>query len=134
MLLYGEKVDVDLYDYQQDSISIQDCDIIYYKQLIELCFNNNATAPLITSFARSISGYELPKLKSIQGMWKLENPTPTIEGIKLNLQLMLGEWIDVISGIIGLAACPPNHFVTTVIPLINLSNDTIELSEVTKHF
>jgi len=62
--------------------------------MIELCFNSYVTAALLTSFARSISGYEIPK--SIKGKWKLKIPTPTIEGIKSNLQLTFGEWNDVV--------------------------------------
>jgi len=127
MLLFGESVTNDMIAKDYESILIPNCDIIYYKQMIELCFNSCVTAALLTSFARSISGYEIPK--SIKGKWKLEIPTPTIEGIKSNLQLTFGEWNDVVSGIVGLAACPPDHFVTMVVSIITSLNKT-ELTKI----
>ena len=127
MLLFGESVTNDMIAKDYESILIPNCDIIYYKQMIELCFNSCVTAALLTSFARSISGYEIPK--SIKGKWKLKIPTPTIEGIKSNLQLTFGEWNDVVSGIVGLAACPPDHFVTMVVSIITSLNKT-ELTKV----
>ncbi len=58
LLLHGQQVDLDMYDWKTDNIRLLDlpCDLPEYAQLIQMCFDpSTASAPLVAALSRSIS-------------------------------------------------------------------------------
>jgi hypothetical protein len=55
LLLFGEDVERDLYNWRSDSIvQSLSCEWPVYKDLIELCWNDSASTPLVAAIIRSI--------------------------------------------------------------------------------
>jgi hypothetical protein len=65
MLLYGSKVNIDLYDWKSDNITAKlECEIPSYIWLLDLCFNSDATAAIVQALTRSICAHEFCKVKT----------------------------------------------------------------------
>lgn len=104
LLLCGEDVRVDMVAADQESLYLPNSCTETYKQLAEMCFGGSVTAPIVTSFSRSIS-------KSLH----VSTP-PTRGEVEHNLNLTRsGEWIDVVHGIVGLASINPSLFSSLVL-------------------
>src|SRR5689334_11444562 len=58
MLLFGENVERDLYDYRIEGITKDlQCDLAHYRQLIDLCTHPSVTTAQVFVFVRSILAY-----------------------------------------------------------------------------
>lgn len=75
-----------------------------YKQLVEMCFAGKTPAPVVTAFVRSIN------------ITNHVSTPPTRDQVESNLSLTRSEeWIDVVHGIVGLAAIKPSDFSSLVL-------------------
>ena len=71
MLLFGSKVEKDLYDWRSDSLHIS-CENSSYIDLINCCFHSNITTQFIASFVRSICLYEFSNIENQNNFKKRE--------------------------------------------------------------
>jgi len=93
MLLCGEEVDDDIYDFKSASIREITCDIQSYKDLIQLCFSSEEiTATFVAAFVRSITLYDLMKVPVSRV--PIKNLAQVHENVKLNADDIYGCELD----------------------------------------
>ena len=65
LLVFGNEVDDDLYDWKEDGLKKMKSDIESFNKLIESCNHSHITTSIITSLVRSITLYDVVKSSPI---------------------------------------------------------------------
>ena len=82
MLLFGEQVSQDTYNWKTDTIDVS-CEKSSYSDLIQSCFHPNITTPYIAAFVRSICAHEFGKFPELAE----EQPSNIIQTLQTAVDL-----------------------------------------------